>query len=159
MATDALPTSEQACVHDAMSRLRHACYDRVLAIGPPPRELRQLLAQRCASIVSAGEHAGDGAEAQRTPRLDGATSGGTFGLVVIADALHALEAGDIDALAQMLSRCTEPGTEYLALHASSLRGPAGSSEDAVDTFIDSIGAHSVARRRSGGYRLDHWTVD
>ncbi|MGA0588689.1 hypothetical protein ACO2Q2_16400 [Dyella sp. KRB-257] len=142
-----------------MSRLRHACYDRVLAIGPPPRELRQLLAQRCASIVSASENTGDGIDLRRTPRVDGAASGGTFGLVVIADALHALEPRDIDALAHMLSRCTEPGTEYLALHASKLHGPAGSSEDAVDTFIDSIGAHSVARRRSGGYRLDHWTVD
>jgi hypothetical protein len=138
------PVDDASYLDHALSRLHHPCYDRALSVGRLRQPLRRRLARRCAEVTAIGQ---------------AARWNGTFDLVILSDVLHTLDGEAIERLAEQLARHSHPGTEYLAIHDCDAEGAVLSSEDAADSFIDCIGACSVARQRRDGHRVDHWTMD
>jgi len=138
------PVDENSYLDQALSRLHHPCYDRALSVGRLHTPLRRRLARRCADVTTAGQ----------TARWNG-----KFDLVVLTDVLHTLDAEAIERLAEELAQHSHRGTEYLAIHDCGAEGSTLSSDEAADSFIDCIGACSVARQRRDGHRVDHWTMD
>jgi len=154
-----------------LAALRRARYRRGLEIGCSIGVLTARLATRCDSLLSidvaekALQAARERCRAFANVEFDKVRvptkwPAGRFDLIILAEVVYYLDAGDVSRLAEQVRASTEPGGDVLLVHWTGPTNYPLSGDEAAELFTTALGrsAHRTRRQRTQAYRLDAFAV-